>query len=154
MNRARWIVALLLFALAVYFGLIGYRGVYLLDQSRWALKVFGVAVLVLPLVGIWVVVAELRFGRAAQALTDELNADPDFAAPLSVDLPRRPSGRVDREAADAIFAVQRTRVQARPSDWREWYRLSEAYDAAGDRKRAREALRTAIARHDGADPAP
>lgn len=131
---------MLLFALLFYFGLIGYRGVYLIGQSRWILKVLGAAVLVLPLIGIYVVVAELRFGRQAQRLTAELGLSVD-----ALELPRRPSGRVDRDAADAIFARQRTAVEADPDDWRGWYRLSEAYDAAGDRKRAREALRTAIA---------
>lgn len=134
-------VAVLLFALLFYFALIGYRGVYLLGQPRWILKVLGVAVLVLPLIGCYLVAAELRFGRQAQRLTEELGSTED-----AVDVPRRPSGRVDRDAADAVFAQQRDRVQADPADWRGWYRLAEAYDAAGDRRRAREALRTAIAR--------
>jgi cytochrome c-type biogenesis protein CcmH/NrfG len=79
---------------------------------------------------------------AAQRLTDELG--PSGA----LELPRRPSGRVDRDAADAVFTQQRARVEDDPDDWRGWYRLGEAYDVAGDRRRAREALRTAIARHD------
>ena len=145
MNRTRIVVGVLLFALAFYFALIGYRGVYLLEQSGWAERLLGGAVLVLPLIGVWVVVAELRFGRAAQRLTDELGPSDD-----ALDLPRRPSGRVDREAADAVFDRQRAIVQDDPDDWRGWYRLGEAYDAAGDRRRAREALRTAIARHDDA----
>ena len=33
-----------------------------------------------------------------------------------------------------------------PADWRRWYRLAVAYDVAGDRRRARAAMRTAIAR--------
>lgn len=138
-TRTRAVVGVLLFALLFYFGLIGYRGVFLLTQSRWILKVLGAAVLVLPLIGVYVVVAELRFGRQAQRLTAELGRSTD-----ALELPRRPSGRVDRDAADAIFAEQRRAVEADPTDWRGWYRLSEAYDAAGDRKRAREALRKAI----------
>ena len=140
-GRSIAVVGVLLFALAVYFGLIGYRGVYLLTQSRWILKVLGAAVLVLPLIGCYVVAAELRFGRQAQRLTAELGQTED-----ALDLPRRPSGRVDRNAADEIFSRQREQVLADPGDWRGWYRLAEAYDAAGDRKRAREALRAAIER--------
>jgi hypothetical protein len=141
-GRPRVVVAVLLFALAVYFGLIGYRGFYLLGEDRVVLRLLGAAVLVMPLIGLWVVVAELRFGRAAQRLTDEIGPSPD-----GLEIPRRPSGRVDRTAADEVFARQRAVVAADPEDWRGWYRLAEAYDVAGDRRRAREALRTAIAKH-------
>ena len=94
------------------------------------------------MIGIWVVVAEVRFGQAAQRLTDQLGPSPD-----ALDIPRRPSGRIDRAAADTIFTEQRALVEADPDDWRGWYHLAEAYDVAGDRRRAREALRTAIERH-------
>jgi Flp pilus assembly protein TadD len=64
------------------------------------------------------------------------------------DLPRRPSGRIERAAADAAFTQYKEEAEAAPEDWRVWFRLSAAYDAAGDRKRARASMRTAIARHD------
>jgi Flp pilus assembly protein TadD len=131
-------VALLLLALAAYFALIGYRGIYLLGRSEAALKVLGAAVLVLPLIGVWVVVAEVRFGLATERLArrlDEVDDEP---------LPRMPSGRVDRAAADARFAQRRAELEAAPEDWRRWYRLALAYDDAGDRRRARAAMRTAI----------
>ena len=35
-------------------------------------------------------------------------------------------------------------VENAPDDWRAWYRLGIVYDAAGDRRRARAAVRTAI----------
>jgi len=138
---AKRVVALLLLALAAYFALIGYRGAYLLAEHSVGMKVLGVAVLVLPLIGIWVVVAELRFGAATARLGRELDAQgvpPD-------DLPRTAAGRIDRDAADELFAQRRAEVEAAPGDWRGWYRLAEAYDHAGDRKRARAAMRTAIA---------
>jgi cytochrome c-type biogenesis protein CcmH/NrfG len=62
-------------------------------------------------------------------------------------LPRRPSGRIQRDVADALFATVRTEVEADPDDWRRWYRLARAYDYAGDRRRAREAMRTAVELH-------
>jgi hypothetical protein len=139
--KARRVIAVLLFALIVYFVLIGIRGVFLLTQPKWDLKVLGGAVLALPLVGIWVVVAELRFGQATQRLADALDEDDDPAVP---ELPRTPSGRVDRRAADAVFDVRRAEVEADPDNWQRWYRLALAYDAAGDRRRAREAMRDAI----------
>lgn len=136
------VVAVLVAAMAVYFGLIGYRGIYLLGQDRWILKALGLAVLVFPLIGIWVVIAELRFGLASQRLAMRLLAAGDATDVPT--LPRLPSGRMDRKAADAWFEQQRSVVEQAPQDWRGWFRLAQAYDLAGDRRRAREALRTAI----------
>ena len=58
--------------------------------------------------------------------------------------PRRPSGRIERDAADELFATVRAEVEAEPDDWRRWYRLARAYDYAGDRRRARDAMKTAL----------
>nr|CTQ91963.1 FIG00820747: hypothetical protein [Kibdelosporangium sp. MJ126-NF4] len=64
--------------------------------------------------------------------------------PDTADLPRMPSGRVDRTAADAWFEQRRAEVEAAPEDWRAWFRLAHGYDIAGDRRRAREAVRKAL----------
>src|SRR5699024_11169217 len=56
----------------------------------------------------------------------------------------RVRGRIDREAADREFEIYRAETESDPDNWRSWYRLGLAYDAAGDRKRARAALRDAI----------
>lgn len=138
---AKRLVAVLVAALLAYFAIIGYRGVFLLGEDRWALKVLGVAVLVLPLVGAWVVAAEIRFGLATERLAARLDAE--GAAP-EPDLPRTAGGRIDRAAADALFESRRAEVEADPAQWRAWYRLALAYDLAGDRRRAREAMRTAV----------
>jgi hypothetical protein len=140
-NSPKRVVALLVAALAVYFALIGYRGVFLVEQRHLGLKVLGVAVLILPLIGIWVVVAEVRFGLATQRLAGMLADEPEDEP-----LPRLPSGRIDRVAADARFEQRRAEVEAAPEDWQRWYRLAIAYDDAGDRRRARAAMRTAIER--------
>ena len=140
MFSAKRVVAILVLALAFYLALIGYRGVYLLEQHSATLKVLGVAVLALPLVGIWAVVAEVRFGAATERLGRRVTV------PDEEPLPRRPSGRVDHAAADARFALRRADVEADPDDWQRWFRLSLAYDEAGDRRRARAAMRTAIER--------
>jgi hypothetical protein len=136
------VVATLVVVLAVYLVFIGIRGVYLIGQDRLVLKMLGGAVLVLPLLGIWVVVAELRFGAASQRLGERIAAEGDSTALPG--LPRRASGRVDRAATDEWFAVQRKLVVEEPDDWTRWYRLAQAYDLAGDRKRARQSLRRAI----------
>lgn len=141
--KARNVVVLLVLALAAYFVLIGYRGLYLLGLPELQYKVLGIAVLVLPLVGIWVVVAEIRFGLATQRLASALDAEGE---PLEPELPRLPSGRVDRRAADGLFERRRSEVEADPDNWRRWYELARAYDLAGDRRRARSAMREAIER--------
>lgn len=44
---------------------------------------------------------------------------------------RRASGRIQRDAADALFAAVRTELEDDADDWRRWYRLARAYDYAG-----------------------
>jgi Flp pilus assembly protein TadD len=58
-----------------------------------------------------------------------------------------PSGRPERAAADALFETRREEVEAAPEDWQAWFRLALAYDDARDRRRARAAMRRAIALH-------
>jgi cytochrome c-type biogenesis protein CcmH/NrfG len=131
--------------LGVYLLFAAARGLDFIQAGGLVPVALGLAILVLPLIGLWVLVREWRFGRATQALGAEL-AD---RGELPVDdLPRRPSGRPVREAADARFAEVRTRVEADPGSWERWFELAVAYDASGDRKRARSAMRRAIALHD------
>jgi len=106
--------------------------------------VLGIAVLVIPLLGAVLVWRELQFGRQTETLARELEATGGL--PID-DLPRRPSGRIDRAAADEAFLKYKAEAEAAPDDWRVWFRLSTAYDAAGDRKRARATMRTAISHH-------
>ncbi|MGW7679908.1 hypothetical protein ACWGID_04160 [Kribbella sp. NPDC054772] len=127
-----------------YAGLIGWRGVLLIRVGTPVPVVLGLAVLVIPLVGAYLVWREIQFGRQTEVLARELEA----AGGLPVDdLPRRPSGQVERAAADEAFGRYRAEAEASPVDWRVWFRLSTAYDAAGDRKRARETMRKAIGQH-------
>jgi hypothetical protein len=141
-KRAAIVIAVVFVAYAV---LLGGRGVLLIGTGDPAAIGLGIAVLVIPLLGIYLVGRELQFGRRTEALAGELEADGGL--PVD-DLPRRPSGRIDRAAADAAFLKYKEEAEAAPDDWRVWFRLSTAYDAAGDRKRARATMRTAIAHHD------
>ena len=85
-------------------------------------------------------------GLASQRLAERMVAAGDSTE--LPDLPRRRSGRIERNAADAWFAERRAVVEGAPDDWRGWFRMAQAYDLAGDRRRAREALRTAIEKAD------
>jgi cytochrome c-type biogenesis protein CcmH/NrfG len=136
------VVAVLVVLFAFYAITIGWRGVLLVRDGRAVAVVLGVGVLLLPLVAAWAVWREISFGLATGRLARVLDAEGGLAVD---DLPRRPSGRVDRAAADAAFEDFRTDVEQHPGDWRAWYRLATAYDAAGDRRRARAAARRAIA---------
>lgn len=100
----------------------------------------GAAVLVIPLLIIWLIAKEWALALTVQRMADTL-AD---AGELPVDdLPRSPGGRVDRASADAVFALHKADVDQSPESWRAWYNLAFAYDAAHDRSRARATLRHA-----------
>jgi cytochrome c-type biogenesis protein CcmH/NrfG len=142
--RAKLVVGVLVVAFAFYAVTIGWRGVLLMADGRPAAVALGVGVVLLPLLAGYAVWREVGFGFGAQHLAAELAARGEL--PVD-DLPRRPSGRVDRAAADAAFEQFRMQAQASPDDWAAWFRLGTAYDAAGDRRRARAAVRHALELH-------
>ncbi|MWV60246.1 hypothetical protein [Rathayibacter sp. VKM Ac-2754] len=104
--------------------------------------VMGVGLLILGGIGVWGLVRELLFGIRAERLARRL--EQEDALPKEV-VDSRESGRPVREEADALFPRYAQEVDADPESWRAWYRLGLAYDASGDRKRARGAIRRSIA---------
>ena len=143
--RARLVAWLMAAAMSVYLVFAVWRAVLLIGDGEPVPILLGLAVLALPLLGVWVLWRELAFGFATQRLGRELGQLQGL--PVD-DLPRTPSGRVDKAAADARFGVYAEQVEADPDDWQAWYRLAIGYDDARDRKRARNAMRTAIRLHD------
>ncbi|MBD0422246.1 tetratricopeptide repeat protein [Streptomyces sp. TRM S81-3] len=132
--------------LVFYFALVGSRGVMLIETGTPITVVFGVAVLVLPVIGLWFLWKNTQFVRRANQLAAELDAE----GGLPVDeLRRTPSGRVDRDSADEVFARRKAETEDAPDDWRSWFRLAVAYHDARDTPRARKAMQRAIALHDG-----
>ncbi|OMC41009.1 hypothetical protein [Mycobacterium sp. IS-1264] len=140
--RIQLLIAFLCVALLVYFVLLGRMAVVMIGSGRSAAVGLGLALLVMPIVGLWAMIATLRAGFAHQRLA-RLIAEDGMELDTSA-LPRRPSGRIERDAADELFATVRAEVEDDPDDWRRWYRLARAYDYAGDRRRAREAMKTAV----------
>lgn len=140
--RIQLLIGFLCLALLVYFALLARTAVALIQTATPTAIALGVGVLLLPIVGAWVMVATLRSGLAHQRLA-RLVAEEGRELDVS-DLPRMPSGRIQRDAADALFQTVRAEVEADPQDWRGWYRLARAYDYAGDRGRARETMRKAV----------
>jgi cytochrome c-type biogenesis protein CcmH/NrfG len=140
--RIQLTIAIMCAALLVYIVLLGRSAVLMISSGRAVAVVLGVALLILPAIGLWAMIATLRAGFAHQKLARLAAAD---GMELDVSaLPRRPSGRIDRDAADALFDTVRAELDTDPHDWRRWYRLARAYDYAGDRGRAREAMKKAV----------
>lgn len=139
---ARLGVIVMTAALALYIVLVGQRAYLLLTSGEPVAIAMGVSLLLLPLLGAWGLWRELRFGSRAQALARRLETEGGLPAE-EIDV--RQSGRPDRAQADELFPAYRADVEAHPEDWRAWFRLGLAYDGAGDRRRARQAVRTAIA---------
>ena len=146
---ARIGVAVMAVLLALYIALVGQRAWLLLVSGDPVGVGLGIALVVLPVIAVWALARELWFGVRAQQLGRRLEAD--GALPQD-EVTLLPSGRVARADGDAVVPAYRADVESHPDDWRAWYRLGLAYDAAGDRRRAREAVRTAI-RLERADPA-
>jgi cytochrome c-type biogenesis protein CcmH/NrfG len=139
--RSRVAVIVMAVLLALYLVLVGQRAVLFVLTGEPVAVAIGIALIVLPVVGAWALTRELLFGFAAERLGRRLDAEGGLPPE---EFPARPSGRLDREAVDSAFPHYRTAVEDAPSDWRTWYRLGLAYDGAGDRRRARQAVRQAI----------
>ncbi|MGW2486460.1 hypothetical protein ACWCV9_04465 [Streptomyces sp. NPDC001606] len=132
--------------LVFYFVLVGSRGVLLIQSGTLLTVTFGVAVLILPVIGLWFLWKNTQFVRRANQLAAELDAE----GGLPVDeLRRLPSGHIDRDSADEVFARRKAETESSPEDWRCWFRLAVAYHDARDTPRARKAMQRAIALHDG-----
>ena len=127
--------------LLVYIMLLTNTGLNLLTTGIVLAQAMGLLILAFPLVGLWAMVVEFRFGVAAEKLIARIEAEgawPDLG------IETRPSGRAIRSSADAAFAKWSTAAEQNQGDYKAWFNLSLAYDACGDRRRARAAMRKAI----------
>lgn len=137
------VMALTAVGLAVAFGYLLYLGWSMVSRSEYlAMRGLGVGIILLTAVGAWAMWAILRNGLELQRISAAAAAE---GIELDVDdLDHRPSGRLEHDAADALFDTVSVEYQQSPDDWRTNYRLARAYDHAGDRTRAREVMRTAV----------
>jgi hypothetical protein len=140
--RIQLVIGFMCVALVVYFYMLGRIAMAFISSGSPAAVGLGLALLIFPLIGVWVMVSTLRAGLAHQRLARIVREE---GMELDVSsLPRMPSGRIQRDAADALFETVRDELESDQDNWRRWYRLARAYDYAGDRSRAREAMRTAV----------
>jgi tetratricopeptide (TPR) repeat protein len=140
--RIQLLIGFMCLALVLYFFLLGRLAMAFITSGEPAAIGLGAALLVFPLIGIWVMVSTLRAGLAHQRLA-RIARDEGMELDVS-SFPRMPSGRIQRDAADALFVSVREELENDPDNWRRWYRLARAYDYAGDRSRARETMRKAV----------
>jgi hypothetical protein len=141
-RHPKLVVAVLVVALVAYFVLIGSKAITLFREGTVLGIGLGIGAVLLPVVGVVLVAFELRFGWHTEKLGRQLASEGGLPAP---DVVRRPSGRVAKTEALPYFEQVRADVEVDRENWRVWFRLADAYDLAGDRHRARGAMRTAIA---------
>lgn len=139
--QGRVAVAVMALLLLLYIGIVVWYGMLLVKSGVVIGIVMAVALWVLAVIAVWALVREIMFGVRTERLVRILDAEGSL--PVD-DMPHRASGRPERDAADAEFPAYKAEVEASPQSWRAWFRLGLAYDASGDRRRARAALREAI----------
>lgn len=132
--------ALVTILLAIFAWLAGVRIVALIKTGQPLAVGIGIAVGLVLVAIFYGIVKEWLMATTVTKMSNSL-AD-QGRLPVD-DLPRSAGGRVDPEVARAKFSELRLAVESDESNWGSWYNLAFGYDAAGDRKQARSALRTA-----------
>jgi cytochrome c-type biogenesis protein CcmH/NrfG len=127
MKSAKGAALVLSGAIIVYLLLLGQIGWGLIASGSAIGIALGIAILVFPLFGVWIVWRELTFGFRAQRLQEQWQIE-ELPVP---------------EANEAEFQYCRSQVELEPNDWHNWFRLGLAYAVAGDKSRARSAIKQA-----------
>lgn len=140
--RAKLTVLVVTVATVAYAAIAVWQATVLIGTGEPAVAALGVALLILPLIGLVLVWREVTFGFHVQQMARTLMAEGFVADQLE-----------DSESPDPdeAFARQKVQTQRDPSDWRQWYLLAASYDAARDRKRARAAMRYAYSLYRGSN---
>lgn len=143
---ARTTSIILIVVLCFYLLVAGAQAITLIGSGEPVAMGLGLGILILPLIGLWVVWRELQFGFGVQRMARQLEAEGGLPED---NLPRLEGGSIDRAAADAEFVLVEQATREDATNWRSWFRVAAAYDAAGDRKRARAAMRYALGVYQG-----
>jgi hypothetical protein len=140
-RNAKFGAALMALLTLIYTGLLANTAITLLLLEEPLAKFMGALILIFPILAIWVTIREFIFGTQIEKLANKIEREgkwPHF------DFELRPSGRPTRESADRVFAAFAKGAEEHPEDFMAWFSLGLAYDAAGDRKRARASMRKAL----------
>ncbi len=114
-----WIMAV---AVAVYLVVLGQLALRFIGTGDAVGVALGLAILAFPLLGAWVLWREMRFGYTMQrvaAAWQQYGLDPQGFT-----------------YEDCLAALEQE-----PDSWARWFELGLAYERAGDRRRARAAMR-------------
>lgn len=141
MSRAKLGAIGMAILVLLYVVLLGQQGYLFLIQENFVSKIIGLSILVLPFFGFWGILRELRFGLQVEKLGKTLEDEKGWP---SFEFSLRPSGRAVKSEALLEFEKFKVAAEQDPSNWRKWFALGLIYDACGDRKRARMAMRKAI----------
>jgi hypothetical protein len=116
--RARTMAFLLGAVLVFYLAMCGWKGSLALydgfHQGSAAAGLLGGALLAFGFLGSWFLVREIQFGFATERLALALDAEDGLRQEEIDALPRSPGGRVERAAADRLFARRKAETEARP----------------------------------------
>lgn len=117
--------------LALYIAFAAYEAALLILSGKPLTLVYGIALFVAPVIGVWSLVRELVFGRDAQRLFTryiEENGEPQIPV-----IDKR-----DRAAVDALV------VTPIPDKWQDALIFGLTLDTVGRRREGRAAVREAI----------
>jgi hypothetical protein len=142
MSRAKTGAIVMSILLLTYIALLSNTAFTFIATGEPIAQIMGACIFVFPLIGVWAIAVELRFGLAAEKLVARVIAEGTWP---NLGIETRPSGRAIRSSADAAFAKWSAAAEQNDTDFHSWFNLSLAYDACGDRRRARAAMRKAIA---------
>ncbi len=120
--------------LAVYIAFTFSRGLSFLADDSASVKILGISVIVIALIGIYVIVAEVIFGLRVSKLTQLFD---DSNMP-------QPGSQLSDDDCEQLFSRAKKTVEEDPQNWNSWYMLSLAYELNRDRRRARESMRAAL----------
>ena len=135
--------ALTVLVMLMLSGALALSGVRLVTSGDLVLAGIGIGVLLLVVVGVLLVLGEVRLGADSARLARRLEAENGLPYDPP-DVTRLPSGRLEKADADRVFAQRKAEVEAAPEDWRAWWRLAAAYGEARDPRRGRRAMRRAV----------
>ena len=137
--RVRIAVVVMAALLALYLVFAVRYGLMLIGVGEPIGIALGVALLVFPVVAAGALVAELLFAVRADRSGNDWRPRRDADDQLRCGRAGGSTGRRRRGVPD-----YQQDAEEHPEGWRAWFRLGLAYDASGDRRRARWATRQAI----------
>lgn len=137
---ARRISLILAAVLSVYLFFAASRGIDLIRTDDPAVQALGVAVLILPILGAFLVIREIRFGKLSYQMGQVIDEAYLPAADIAA----------DQKNANLVAAIDRAKEDM--DNWQAWYSVALAYELMNERKLAREAMRYSVELFQAANP--